>query len=175
MISVWSILIPVVMAVLLLGWVIFCAVQFIRHSRDVIVASDFVGHVKCEACGAEYDVSAADFTKSFASRSRSVTRTRMEGAAFVNRPHYSYYAKKFHCPGCGRKRYAQVLNINEINRAMEKPMLRTGMRWLLLMCIGGILILAAAAVPMHFLNQARERQVEELREQRYEELKDRLE
>ena len=40
MISVWSILIPVVMAVLLLGWVIFCAVQFIRHSRDVIVASD---------------------------------------------------------------------------------------------------------------------------------------
>ena len=23
----------------------------------------FVGHVKCEACGAEYDVSAADFTK----------------------------------------------------------------------------------------------------------------
>ena len=83
--------------------------------------------------------------------------------------------KEIPLSGCGRKRYAQVLNINEINRAMEKPMLRTGMRWLLLMCIGGMLILAAAAVPMHFLNQARERQVEELREQRYEELKDRLE
>ena len=166
-------IILLIMSALLLGWVIFCGIQFFRHSKELIVDADFIGHVKCEKCGTEYQVSAEEFTKSYMSKYRSVTRTKMQGGAFVNRPQYTYYAKKFQCPCCGKKRYAQVLNINEINQMMTRPVLRTGVRWLILMGIGGILILAVASIPLHFADRAREQRVEELREQQYEDFKER--
>ena len=162
-----------IMGSFLLVWLIFCAVQFIRHSRDVVAGADFVGHVKCEKCGTEYEVSAEEFTKSYMSKYRSVTRTKIQGGASVNRPQYSYYAKKFQCPCCGKKRYAQVLNINELNQMMTRPVLRAGIRWLILMGIGGVLILAVASIPLHFADRAREQRVEELREQQYEDFKER--
>lgn len=173
MISVLSSVVLAVMALLLSGWVIFCAIQFFRFSRNMVASGDFKAHVQCEKCGTKYDVSAAEFSKSFVSKYKRVTRTRIEGGAFVNRPRYSFYAKKFYCPKCGKRRYAQILNVNELNGMMEKPMLRAGMRWLVYMCIGGMIILAVTAIPMHFINQAREQHVEELKEQRYEEFKER--
>lgn len=168
-----EIIILTIMGLVLLAWVIFCGIQFIRHGRDVVAGTDFVGHVKCEKCGTEYEVSAEEFTQSYMSKSRSVTRTKIQGGAFVNRPQYSYYAKKFQCPCCGKKRYAQVLNINEINQMMTRPVLRAGIRWLILMGIGGVLILAVASIPLHFADRAREQRVEELREQQYEGFKER--
>ena len=168
-----EIIILTIMGIVLLAWVIFCGIQFIRHGRDVVAGADFIGHVKCEKCGTEYEVSAEEFTQSYMSKSRSVTRTKIQGGAFVNRPQYSYYAKKFQCPCCGKKRYAQVLNINEINQMMTRPVLRAGIRWLILMGIGGVLILAVASIPLHFADQAREQRVEELREQQYEGFKER--
>ena len=81
--------------------------------------------------------------------------------------------KKIQCPCCGKKRYAQVLNINEINQMMTRPVLRAGIRWLILMGIGGVLILAVASIPLHFADRAREQRVEELREQQYEDFKER--
>ena len=102
------ILIPIIMAVLLLSWVIFCGIQFIRHSKDVIVRSDFTGHVKCEKCGTEYTVNAAEFTKTAMAKSVSVTKTKFVNGALINQPHYKYYAKKFYCPVCGKRRYARV-------------------------------------------------------------------
>lgn len=168
-----EIIILTIMGLVLLAWVIFCGIQFIRHGRDVVAGADFVGHVKCEKCGTEYEVSAEEFTQSYMSKSRSVTRTKIQGGAFVNRPQYSYYAKKIQCPCCGKKRYAQVLNINEINQMMTRPVLRAGIRWLILMGIGGVLILAVASIPLHFADRAREQRVEELREQQYEDFKER--
>ena len=168
-----EIIILTIMGLVLLAWVIFCGIQFIHHGRDVVAGADFIGHVKCEKCGTEYEVSAEEFTKSYMSKSRSVTRTKIQGGAFVNRPQYSYYAKKFQCPCCGKKRYAQVLNINEINQMMTRPVLRAGIRWLILMGIGGVLILAVASIPLHFADRAREQRVEELREQQYEDFKER--
>ena len=168
-----EILILTIMGGVLLAWVIFCGIQFICHTRDVVAGADFVGHVKCEKCGTEYEVSSAEFTKSYTTKYRSVTRTKIKGGAFVNRPQYSYYAKKFQCPCCGKKRYARVLNINEINQMMTRPVLRVGVRWLILMGIGGVLILAAASIPLHFADRAREQRVEELREQQYEDFKER--
>ena len=56
---------------------------------------------------------------------------------------------------------------------MTGPVLRAGARWLILMCIGGMLIPAVASVPLHFADQAREKKVEELREQQYEDFKER--
>ena len=168
-----EIIILTIMGLVLLAWVIFCGIQFIHHGRDVVAGADFIGHVKCEKCGTEYEVSAEEFTQSYMSKSRSVTRTKIQGGAFVNRPQYSYYAKKIQCPCCGKKRYAQVLNINEINQMMTRPVLRAGIRWLILMGIGGVLILAVASIPLHFADRAREQRVEELREQQYEDFKER--
>ena len=168
-----EIIILTIMGLVLLAWVIFCGIQFVHHGRDVVAGADFIGHVKCEKCGTEYEVSAEEFTQSYMSKSRSVTRTKIQGGAFVNRPQYSYYAKKFQCPCCGKKRYAQVLNINEINQMMTRPVLRAGIRWLILMGIGGVLILAVASIPLHFADRAREQRVEELREQQYEDFKER--
>ena len=168
-----EVIILTIMGIALLAWVIFCGIQFIRHGRDLAAEAGFVGHVKCEKCGTEYEVSSAEFTKSYMSKYKSVTRTKIQGGAFINRPQYKYYAKKFQCPGCGKKRYAQVLNINEINNMMTGPVLRAGVRWLIMMFIGGVLILAAASIPLHFADQAREQKVEELREQQYEEFKER--
>ena len=168
-----EIIILTIMGLVLLAWVIFCGIQFIHHGRDVVAGADFIGHVKCEKCGTEYEVSAEEFTQSYMSKSRSVTRTKIQGGASVNRPQYSYYAKKIQCPCCGKKRYAQVLNINEINQMMTRPVLRAGIRWLILMGIGGVLILAVASIPLHFADRAREQRVEELREQQYEDFKER--
>ena len=168
-----EILILTIMGVVLLAWVIFCGIQFIRHSRAAVAGADFAGHVKCEKCGTEYEVSSEEFTKSYMTKYKSVTRTKIKSGAFVNRPQYSYYAKKLQCPCCGKKRYAQVLNINEINQMVTRPVLRTGVRWLILMGIGGALILAAASIPLHFAGQAREQSIEELREQQYEDFKER--
>lgn len=168
-----EIIILTIIGIVLLAWVIFCGIQFIHHGRDVVAGADFIGHVKCEKCGTEYEVSAEEFTKSYMSKYRSVTRTKIQGGASVNRPQYSYYAKKFQCPCCGKKRYAQVLNINEINQMMTRPVLRAGIRWLILMGIGGVLILAVASIPLHFADRAREQRVEELREQQYEDFKER--
>ena len=173
MIVGFDVILLIVMAVVLLLWVIFCAISFIRHSRDVMVSKDFIAHVQCEKCGMHYDVSASDFSKSFVSKYKSVTRTKVEKGALINRPHYSYYAKKLYCPKCKKKRYAQVLNVNELNYMMEKPMLQSGLRWLLIMVIGGAIILAIAAIPMHFSNQAREQRVEELKEKQQEIIKER--
>ena len=54
--------IMMVMGVLLMGWVVFCGIQFIRHSRNLVAGASFTGHVKCEKCGTEYEVSADYFT-----------------------------------------------------------------------------------------------------------------
>lgn len=83
------------------------------------------------------------------------------------------YAKKFDCPCCGKRRNAQVLNINEINRDMREKTLKAGLHWLLLMFIGGMLILVLAGIPISFLDRAARRQAEDMRQQRYEELKER--
>lgn len=167
------IIIIILMAIALFVWVIFCDIQFIRHSKDVVVGVNFIGHVECEICKTKYDVSAEEFTKSYVGKSRSTTKTKAKIGMLINRPSYRYYAKKFYCPHCKKKRYAQVLNINEINNMSLKPVLKTGLQWLLIMFIGGLLILTIARIPMHFANNTVEKRVEEMRQQQYKELKER--
>ena len=71
-----EVIILTIMGIALLAWVIFCGIQFIRHGRDLAAEAGFVGHVKCEKCGTEYEVSSAEFTKSYMSKYKSVTRTK---------------------------------------------------------------------------------------------------
>ena len=65
MISVLNSVVLAVMALLLSGWVIFCAIQFFRFSRNMVASGDFTAHVQCEKCGTKYDVSAALLLKYF--------------------------------------------------------------------------------------------------------------
>ena len=62
---IWArFILTAVMGVVLMAWVIFCGIRFIRHSRKLTAGEDFVGHVRCEKCGTEYTVKAGDFNKS---------------------------------------------------------------------------------------------------------------
>ena len=65
------------------------------------------------------------------------------------------------------------MNINEINRDMREKTLKAGLHWLLLMFIGGMLILVLTGIPISFLDRAARRQAGDMRQQRYEELKER--
>lgn len=96
-------IILLIMSVLLLGWVIFCGIQFFRHSKELIVDADFIGHVKCEKCGTLYDVNAAQFTESHMSKSVSTSKTQFKNGAFINRPHYRYFAKNFTVPAVAKR------------------------------------------------------------------------
>lgn len=156
----------------LLGWVVFWGVQFFRSGVKVVADGEFTGHIKCEICGTEYEVSAGEFTKSIMAKSVRTTKTRIQNGAFVNRPHYSYYAKKFSCPHCRKRRYGQVLNINELQKKMLKPSIRAGVKWLVFMAVGGVLILGVFWVPMRAANRAAKERADEMRQERYEDLKD---
>lgn len=166
-------MITAVMGALLLGWVIFCGVQFIFQGRRRIAGADFIGQVKCEKCGTEYTVSPQEFNKGIMTKTRSLTKTQVYRGAFVDTPHYAYYAKKFYCPCCKKREYAQVLNINEIDRDMRKTTVKIGLHWLAMMFIGGMLILVLGGIPIYFADRAARKQAEDMRQQRYEELKER--
>ena len=140
--------------------------------EKVVADGEFTGHIKCEICGTEYEVSAGEFTKSIMAKSVRTTKTRIQNGAFVNRPHYSYYAKKFSCPHCRKRRYGQVLNINELQKKMLKPSIRAGVKWLVFMAVGGVLILGVFWVPMRAANRAAKERADEMRQERYEDLKD---
>lgn len=162
-----------VFGVVLTGWVIFCGIQFFRRGYKAVAKGNFKGHIRCEACGMEYEVNAEEFTKTFFVKSVQKTRTRVKNGAFINIPQYTYYARKFSCPHCGKKGYGQVLNINELQGMMRKPSIKAGIRWLIYMVLGGLLIMGIFQVPMHFANQAAQKRAEDMRQERYEDLKDR--
>ena len=161
-----------IMGVLLLGWVIFCAIQWIRHGKDLIFKGDFTGQIKCVKCGHTYTAGPAEFARSSMVRSRSISKTEVRNGMFIQRPKYSYYARKFQCPFCRKRVYGQVLNINEISDRMMAPAIKSGMRWLIYMCIGGFAIMMVMDVCIHFADQANKRRVDELRQEYYEDLKE---
>lgn len=53
---------------------------------------------------------------------------------------------------------------------MTRPALQIGIRWILIMVIGGVLVMAVAGIPLYFVDRAAKQQAEEMRQQRYEEL-----
>ena len=175
MLSVLSSVVLAVMTLLLSGWVIFCAIQFFRFSRKYGGFRRFLQRMyNVEKCGMKYDVSAAEFSKSFVSKYKRVTRTRIEGGAFVNRPRYSFYAKKFYCPKCGKRRYAQILNVNELNGMMEKTYAPGGNAMACLYVHRRHDHTGSGGNPHALYKSGQgEQHVEELKEQRYEEFKER--
>lgn len=166
-------IILIIMGVLLLVWVIFCGVQIFRRSRIAFAESDTVIHVKCEKCGALYDVSTDDFNSSYTSKYKSITKSRRAGIAIVNKPQFTYYAKKLYCPHCKQKKYAQVLNINEIQDLAISSVLKGASKWFVVMIIGGILWLAVMSFSSEIVSRYNEQKVNDMKQERYEDLKSR--
>lgn len=164
-----ELIILICMAVLLLSWVILCAVWFAGTSTKIMAESDFVAHVKCEECGQEYDVQPEEFAKRKFVKSVSTTKTELKGAALVNQPKFRYYAKKFQCPFCGKKKYAQVLNLDEITEKFQSRIIRFSMKVFLVMILGGVIILLLTKIPLAVNDKIVEKRVEQMREEMYSE------
>lgn len=162
-----------IMALALLGWVLVSCVQFTRKYKKMVAKSGLKAQVKCESCGKIYEMNAGELTKYWTTKSSSVTKTKREGIALVNRPEYKYYAKKIDCPHCKRTTYAEVLDINQIADSLQKPLFTLGIRTLLQMAIGGFVIMLIVSIPMHFVRLQDKKRAEELERQQYEEVKDR--
>ncbi len=158
---------------LLLLWVMICAAKFWTRSKELMIEIGTIAHVKCENCGTQYDVAAAEYAQMGISRTASKTRTKLKGVAMVNEPEYHYYAKRFYCPHCKNKCFGQVLNIGEIQSKSRGPFLQAGIQCLIMMVIGGMIVFAVSSVPMHFVEKAEQRRIEEMKQQYYEEVKDR--
>lgn len=146
-----SVVVLIVMGVALLGWVIACAVHFLRSGRALLRASGLTAHLICESCGATFDLPAGELADTWFSKSASVTRTRREGAALVDEPTYHSFAKKITCPQCGERAWAQVQNVNEINASLRGGYLASGLKHIGLMLAGGFLILLAAQLLLTIL------------------------
>ena len=56
---------------------------------------------------------------------------------------------------------------------MRKTTVKIGLHWLAMMFIGGMLILVLGGIPIYFADRAAWKQAEDMRQQRYEELKER--
>lgn len=146
-----SAIVHIVMGVALLGWVVACAVHFLRSGRALLCASGLTAHLTCESCGSTFDLPAGELADMWFSKSASVTRTRREGAALVDEPTYRSFAKKVTCPQCGERVWAQVQNVNEIDASLRGAYLASGLKHIGLMLAGGFLILLATQLVLTVL------------------------
>ena len=109
--------------VLFVVWGILCIVWYYRCSKKAVLATGFVFHVRCETCGQEYEVSVEEFLKSNATKSRSLAKTKMNGPMLDRTPEYRYLARRFACPGCHGKCWAEVLNYNKYQSENRKTVI----------------------------------------------------
>lgn len=162
----------IVMGVVMLvlgGWVIWCVVMFLRAYRRA--ASQIAGpaHVRCERCGAMYDLSAAEVLRLGLIRSVSVTRPRQVGVARVEEPEYRSFSKKFDCPVCHQRAYGQVMNIGELQGASRPALISAGVRWLATMVIGGALLFAIGSIPINMMRASAKQAMQEELQQSFNE------
>ena len=131
------------LAVVLLA-VLACAVVMVglfvtawRRTLAQVEASGLRYRMRCESCGHEFELSPREFARSRFRRSRSTTKTRVEGPVLVNEPHYRYVAKRFVCPACGERTWCENLNANEAQDVVNPIALRNfGLALAVLVLIG---------------------------------------
>lgn len=155
----------VAFGVVLLAWVVFCGMQYVRTTRRTISQLSVPAHMVCDECGHRFDVDISDLVKTALSRSRRVTRTRRVGVALVDEPEYSRLAKRVFCPHCGKQVWANVENVNELYALSRRTAVRGGLHWLVVMALGGFLVLALGAVAIGFANRAADQRTDELQQQ----------
>ena len=108
-----------------------------RRTLAQVEASGLRYLMRCESCGHEFSLSPREFARIGMRRSRSTTKTRVEGPVLVNEPHYRYVAKRFVCPACGERAWCENLNANEARDAVNPIALRNfGLALAVLVVIG---------------------------------------
>lgn len=116
-----------------------------RRTLAEVDASGLVYRMRCERCGAEFDLAPRDFARPGARRARSTTRTRAKGVALVSQPRYHYVAKRLACPACGEKTWCENLNANEAQDSVTPIALRNFGGALLIMVVVGFVLRAVFA------------------------------
>lgn len=116
-----------------------------RRTLAEVDASGLVYRMRCERCGAEFDLAPRDFARPGMRRARSTTRTRAKGVALVSQPRYRYVAKRLDCPACGEKAWCENLNANEAQDAFTPIALRNFGGALLIMVVAGLVLRAVFA------------------------------
>lgn len=160
-------IIMIIMGILLMCWVIGVAVSFFRKMKKLQLQSGMVAHVKCEKCNTEYDVNAEEYTKTYFAKKYYVRKTRIKGVVLDNSPRYLYYAKKFQCPTCARKQYAEILNLAEITRQNRPVLLKEAIKCFTIMMVGGMIIMLLTGIPMSIAQKQAENQAEQMRKEHF--------
>lgn len=162
----------IIMGAILLLWVIFCGCFTVRRIFGAASRSGFKAHIKCESCGTEFDVSAKEALRISMTKTKSTTRTRVQGAALVNRPVYSSYAKKFYCKNCGNKTFGQVLNLEEIHDSFKPPVTREVLKGFAMMIVGGLAVIIIMQIPMSIARMEKEKEIEQMKQQQLEQIRE---
>lgn len=131
-----------VMSATLLGWLIWNAVHCSRTLKALISKDGFIMHVKCKKCGMEYEVPVEEFLKHNYSRQKlGGASVQMRGPIVISEEQVVSMSKKFNCPGCGRREWAQILNLDEYYDRYRSFGVRFVLKQLLFAFCGGAVLL----------------------------------
>lgn len=141
------------------------------HNVRKAKAAGLTVQVQCEKCGTIYEVTGKEATRPAMIKYKKSSRTHISNGAFVNTQKYSHYAKKFYCPCCDKKTYGKVLDIQELQYEGQDSTIKELGKGFLRMVIGCTIILILAQIPFQIGKKQREREVQQMKEQQYEDLK----
>ena len=163
---------------------VWLVVNFIitLHNVRKAKAAGLTVQVQCEKCGTIYEVTGKELdtlvdtawkqaTRPAMVKYKKSSRTHISNGAFVNTQNYSHYAKKFHCPCCDKKTYGKVLDIQELQYEGQGSTIKELGKGFLRMVIGCTIILILAQIPFQIGKKQREREVQQMKEEQYEDLK----
>ena len=152
---------------------VWLVVNFIitLHNVRKAKAAGLTVQVQCEKCGTIYEVTGKEATRPAMVKYKKSSRTHISNGAFVNTQKYSHYAKKFYCPCCDKKTYGKVLDIQELQYEGQGSTIKELGKGFLRMVIGCTIILILAQIPFQIGKKQREREVQQMKEEQYEDLK----
>lgn len=103
-----------VFIVIELAWLAWNLACYSRTTKTAIINDGFRMRVKCKKCGLEYEVSAETFLKKhMMKRKFTNVKVEMRGPIMMSQPEQTLVSKKFDCPHCCRREWAEVVNLRE--------------------------------------------------------------
>ncbi len=159
------------MGFLLVSWLIICYIKYFKDLKSYFIKNRKDVLVKCENCGSEYSVSSEEFYNTYFSKTKSVNKTKIKGMALVNEPEYLSVSKKFNCPHCKTKCFAQIINPMQIFQENKSIVMQHGIKCLIKMAIGGLIIIIIMSIPISIAEKIRLNKVEQMKQERYENFK----
>jgi transcription elongation factor Elf1 len=136
-----SIVFMSIMSATLLWWMIWNVVHCNRTIKAIISKDGFIMRVECKKCGMEYEVPVEEFLKRNFSRQRlGGTNVQMRGPVMISEEKVVSMSKKFDCPGCGRREWAKILNIDEYYDRYRNLDIRIVLKQLLFAFCGGAVL-----------------------------------